>query len=103
MHTDHMELFPFRQRILAGSWPASPGFGSCPILNLQSTVRAETGDPPNAAVPGMPDPIGPEQTLEIRKTPASVASDIHTVIKGQHDLTSPPPGISSSLTRQMMQ
>ena len=98
-----MELFDVKQGILICSRPASPGFAACPVLNLQSTVRAETSDPPDAAVPGISDPISPEQTLEIRKTPASVASSIHTAIQGEKNLTSPLAGISGSLTRQMMQ
>ena len=98
-----MEVFDGKKGGLISSWPASPGFAVCPVLNLQSTVRAETSDPPDAAVPGIPDPISPEQTLEIRKTPASVASSLHTAIQGEKNLTSPLAGISGSLTRQMMQ
>ena len=98
-----MELFDFKQGILISSWPASPGFAACPVLNLQSTVRAEASDPPDAAVPGIPDPISPEQTLEIRKTPASVASSIHAAIQSEQNLTAPLQGISGSLSRQIMQ
>ena len=80
-----------------------PALQAFAVPQQEGTIRPNAADSPHPPVAGVPNAISPQQPFHLRKTPTAVSSAIHAAIEREQNLPTPPAGISTSQSWQLMQ